>query len=76
MKMLLSSLTVSVIAIVVVIPDLFRDLSSRTFSVICHSGACSVICHPGLVPGSLIAHLRDPPDKPGDDKQKSSLILR
>ena len=26
-------------------------------------------CHPGLVPGSLTVHVRDPPDKPGDDNQ-------
>jgi hypothetical protein len=50
--------------------DSVLSLSSLTVSVI---GCC---CHPGLGPGSLTPHLRDPPDKPGDDKQKSSLILR
>jgi hypothetical protein len=45
----------------VVIPDFCLSLSSRTFVY---------RCHPGLVPGSLICTVRDPPDKPGDDKSR------
>ena len=46
-------------------------LSSRTWSFLVIPDLV-LACHPGLGPGSLSPHLRDPPAKPGDDKQKKS----